>query len=99
MLEKLSDPETRLFKPEYLGRINMHMSAVDDLLAHADDQPTIELLLCKTKNNVVADYSLNGFSKPIGASRNWKPSFPTTYQTSGRPREPAPVRRDLPSPR
>jgi predicted nuclease of restriction endonuclease-like (RecB) superfamily len=54
------------FKPEYLGQINMYMSAVDDLLTHADDQPTIGLLLCKTKNNVVAEYSLRGFSKPIG---------------------------------
>ncbi|QCB97349.1 DUF1016 domain-containing protein [Arthrobacter sp. PAMC25564] len=54
------------FKPEYLGQINMYMSAVDDLLARADDQPTIGLLLCKTKNNVVAEYSLRGFSKPIG---------------------------------
>ncbi|MGG5171409.1 PDDEXK nuclease domain-containing protein [Pseudarthrobacter sp. J1738] len=54
------------FKPEYLGQINMYMSAVDDLLAHTDDQPTIGLLLCKTKNNVVAEYSLRGFSKPIG---------------------------------
>jgi predicted nuclease of restriction endonuclease-like (RecB) superfamily len=54
------------FKPEYLGQINMYMSAVDDLLAHADDQPTIGLLLCKTKNNVVAEYSMRGFSKPIG---------------------------------
>jgi hypothetical protein len=44
----------------------MYMSAVDDLLAHAQDQPTIGLLLCKTKNNVVAEYSLRGFSKPIG---------------------------------
>ncbi|BAS09322.1 conserved hypothetical protein [Arthrobacter sp. Hiyo4] len=54
------------FKPEYLGQINMYMSAVDDLLGHADDEPTIGLLLCKTKNNVVAEYSLRGFSKPIG---------------------------------
>lgn len=54
------------FKPEYLGQINMYMSAVDDLLSHAQDQPTIGLLLCKTKNNVVAEYSLRGFSKPIG---------------------------------
>ncbi|WP_442545667.1 PDDEXK nuclease domain-containing protein [Arthrobacter sp. KN11-1C] len=54
------------FKPEYLGQINMYMSAVDDLLAHADDQPTIGLLLCKTKNNVVAEYALRGFNKPVG---------------------------------
>lgn len=44
----------------------MYMSAVDDLLGHTDDEPTIGLLLCKTKNNVVAEYSLRGFSKPIG---------------------------------
>lgn len=49
-----------------MGQINTYKSAVDDLLAHADDQPTIGLLLCKTKNNVVAEYSLRGFSKPIG---------------------------------
>ncbi|QNE16449.1 DUF1016 domain-containing protein [Pseudarthrobacter sp. NBSH8] len=54
------------FKPEYLGQINMYMSAVDDLLGHTDDEPTIGLLLCKTKNNVVAEYSLRGLSKPIG---------------------------------
>ncbi|MCB5275839.1 hypothetical protein BJG92_03393 [Arthrobacter sp. SO5] len=56
------------FKPEYVGQINMYMSAVDDLLAHPDDKPTIGLLLCKTKNNVVAEYSLRGFSQPIGVA-------------------------------
>ncbi len=56
------------FKPEYLGQINMYMSAVDDLLSHPDDKPTIGLLLCKTKNNVVAEYSLRGFTKPIGVA-------------------------------
>ncbi|MCZ9883650.1 PDDEXK nuclease domain-containing protein [Arthrobacter sp. B2a2-09] len=54
------------FKPEYLGQINMYMSAVDDLLAHDDDQPAIGLLLCKTKSNVVAEYALRGFNKPVG---------------------------------
>ncbi|WP_255769469.1 PDDEXK nuclease domain-containing protein [Pseudarthrobacter sulfonivorans] len=56
------------FKPEYVGQINMYMSAVDDLMAHPEDRPTIGLLLCKTKNNVVAEYSLQGFSKPIGVA-------------------------------
>lgn len=56
------------FKPEYLGQINLYMSAVDDLLGHPDDQPTIGLLLCRTKNNVVAEYALRGFSKPIGVA-------------------------------
>ncbi|MET4095222.1 PDDEXK nuclease domain-containing protein [Arthrobacter sp. UYCu712] len=56
------------FKPEYVGQINMYMSAVDDLMAHPDDKPTIGLLLCKTKNNVVAEYSLRGFAQPIGVA-------------------------------
>lgn len=56
------------FKPEYVGQINMYVSAVDDLLGHPDDRPTIGLLLCKTKNNVVAEYSMQGFSKPIGVA-------------------------------
>ncbi|WP_434612352.1 hypothetical protein [Arthrobacter sp. A5] len=38
------------------------MSAVEDLLAHAEDQPAIGLLLCKSTNNVVAEYALRGFS-------------------------------------
>ncbi|WGZ78125.1 MULTISPECIES: PDDEXK nuclease domain-containing protein [unclassified Arthrobacter] len=56
------------FKPEYVGQINMYMSAVDDLLAHPDDKPTVGLLLGKTKNNVVAEYSLRGFSQPISVA-------------------------------
>ena len=56
------------FDPSYLGRFGMYMSAVDDLLRHADDKPTIGLLLCKTKNNVVAEYALRGYTAPIGVA-------------------------------
>ncbi len=59
------------FDPGYLGQLGMYMSAVDDLLAHADDQPSIGLLLCKAKNNVVAEYALRGYKSPIGVSE-WK---------------------------
>ena len=45
------------FDPSYLGQLGMYMAAVDDLLRHAEDKPTIGLLLCKTKNNVVAEYA------------------------------------------
>ncbi|WP_374102039.1 YhcG family protein [Arthrobacter sp. ISL-5] len=73
------------FKPEYIGQINMYMSAVDDLMAHPDDKPTIGLLLCKTKNNVVAEYSLRGFSKPIGVAE-WESkvvkSLPEEFATT-----------------
>jgi hypothetical protein len=49
----------------------MYMAAVDDLLAHTDDKPTIGLLLCKSKNNLVAEYALRTTSMPIGVSE-WK---------------------------
>lgn len=56
------------FKPEYLGQLNLYMSAVDDLLAHTDDKPTIGLLLCKSKDSIVAEYALRGHSNPIGVA-------------------------------
>jgi hypothetical protein len=46
----------------------MHLSAVDDLLRHPDDKPTIGLLLCRSKNKLVAEYALRGFQKPIGVA-------------------------------
>ncbi|QNK83262.1 YhcG family protein [Nakamurella sp. PAMC28650] len=54
------------FEPGYLGQLGMYMAAVDDLLAHVDDKPSIGLLLCRTKNNVVAEYALRGSKMPIG---------------------------------
>lgn len=56
------------FNPSYLGQLGMYMAAVDDLLAHPDDKPTIGLLLCKEQNNVVAEYALRGYSAPIGVA-------------------------------
>jgi predicted nuclease of restriction endonuclease-like (RecB) superfamily len=56
------------FKPEYAGKLNFYLSAVDDLLRHPDDQPSIGLILCKQKNHVVAEYSIRDIAKPIGIS-------------------------------
>jgi hypothetical protein len=56
------------FKPEYLGKLNFYLSAVDGILKKEQDNPSIGLLLCKSKNNVVAEYSLKDISKPIGVS-------------------------------
>ena len=56
------------FKPEYAGQLNFYLSAVDGILKKAQDNPSIGLLLCKSKNNVVAEYSLKDISKPIGVS-------------------------------
>ncbi|MEH2418436.1 PDDEXK nuclease domain-containing protein [Nostoc sp.] len=56
------------FKPEFSGKMNFYVSAVDDLLRHPDDQPTIGMILCKSKNKVIAEYSLRDMHKPISVS-------------------------------
>ena len=56
------------FKPEYVGQLNFYLSAVDGILKKESDNPSIGLLLCKSKNNLVAEYSLRDMSKPIGIS-------------------------------
>lgn len=56
------------FKPEYAGQLNFYLSAVDSILKTGNDNPSIGLLLCKSKNDLVAEYSLKDMSKPIGVS-------------------------------
>jgi len=56
------------FEPEFAGKMNFYLSAVDDLLRHPDDQPSIGLILCKGKSKVVAEYALRDMAKPIGVS-------------------------------
>lgn len=60
--------KTGEFKPEYAGQINFYLSAVDGILKKEQDNPSVGLLLCKSKNNLVAEYSLKDMSKPIGVS-------------------------------
>jgi predicted nuclease of restriction endonuclease-like (RecB) superfamily len=54
------------FKPEYAGKMNFYCSAVDDLLRKPHDTPTIGLILCQTKDRILAEYSLRDIHKPIG---------------------------------
>lgn len=54
------------FKPEYAGKMNFYLSAVDGLLKHETDQPSVGLILCKSKNDVLAKYTLKDMTKPIG---------------------------------
>lgn len=56
------------FKPEYIGKLNFYLSAVDKL-KHKTDNSSIGLLLCKEKNKIIVEYSLKGISKPIGVSQ------------------------------
>ncbi len=69
------------FAPEFIGKLNMYMSAVDDLLRHPDDKATIGLLLCKGKDRIVAEYALSGFNRPIGVA-DWKNSSPKHCRTN-----------------
>ena len=56
------------FKPEYSGQVNFYCSAIDGILAQKDDKPTIGLILCQEKNEIVAEYSLRNMTQPIGIS-------------------------------
>jgi len=56
------------FKPEYTGKMNFYLSAVDDLLRHPDDKPSIGLILCKEKDGIVAEYALRDMTKPLGVA-------------------------------
>ncbi len=56
------------FKAEYAGKMNFYCNVVDDLLRHQDDNPTIGLILCQDKKDVLAEYALRGIDKPIGVS-------------------------------
>lgn len=77
------------FKPEYAGKLNFYLSAVDSQLKHPTDQPSIGLILCKHKNKVEAEYALRDINKPIGISEyiltqvlpeNYKSQLPTVEQ-------------------
>ncbi len=80
------DLKTGEFKPEFAGKMNFYLSAVDDLLKHEKDEPSLGLILCKSKNKLIAEYALRDLKKPIGVSEmlilqalpeNLKGSLPT----------------------
>ena len=59
------------FKPEYAGKLNFYLSALDAKLKRDDDNPSIGLLLCQDKKGLTAEYSLRDINKPIGLA-NYK---------------------------
>lgn len=70
------------FKPEYAGKMNFYLSAVDDLVKHENDQPSIGLILCKSKDNILAEYTLRDMNKPIGlAEYRLTKSLPENLKT------------------
>ena len=70
------------FKPEYAGKMNFYLSAVDERLRHPHDKASIGLILCKSKHRLTAEYSLRGISTPIGVA-DWKaPALPDSLRRS-----------------
>ena len=59
------------FEPGFISQLNMYQNAVNKLLKHPDDKPTIGLLLVKGKNRTVVEYSLGGYTNPIGVA-DWQ---------------------------
>lgn len=56
------------FKPEHAGKMNFYLQAVDELKRHPEDRPSIGMILCRSKNSVVVEYSLRAAGKPIGVA-------------------------------
>jgi predicted nuclease of restriction endonuclease-like (RecB) superfamily len=83
------DLKATAFKPEYVGKMNFYLSAVDDQLRHADDKLSIGLILCKTRSKVIAEYALRNLTTPVGVTR---------YTTKLLDSLPAELKDSLPSP-
>lgn len=60
--------KTGTFKPEYIGKLNFYLTAVDEQIASKHDNPSLGLLLCKEKNNIVVEYALRGNTKPLSVA-------------------------------
>ena len=69
------------FKPEYVGKLNFYLSAVDDLLRTEGDQPTIGLILCKDKDHLDVEYALRDVHKPMGVSSFITKDIPLDVQS------------------
>lgn len=82
------DLKMQKFTPEDAGKLNFYLSAVDSQLRHPDDKPAIGLVLCKTRDRVIAEYALRDISKPIGVAE---------WQTKLVHSLPEPLRSSLPT--
>lgn len=77
------DLKTGNFEPAHAGQMNFYLSAVDDLVRHPTDQPTLGILLCKSKNKTIVEYALRDLDKPLGiAEYRLAESLPETLQST-----------------
>lgn len=75
--------KTTDFKPEYSGQINFYVNVVDDKLRRPTDNPTIGIVLCRSKNKPVVEYALRGMTQPIGVSTyRTTAALPDEFKTS-----------------
>lgn len=71
------------FQPAHAGQMNFYLSAVDDLVRHPTDAPTLGILLCKSKNKTIVEYALRDLSKPLGiAEYRLAEALPETLQST-----------------
>jgi hypothetical protein len=71
------------FKPDHAGQLSFYLSAVDAQMKEEHDAPTIGMILCKSKNKVVAEYALRNINQPIGvAEYQLTESLPEDLQSS-----------------
>jgi len=76
------------FEPEYAGKMNYYLSAVDKLIKTEEDNPSIGIILCKSKDNLEVEFALQDFNKPMGISEftfnelpeNVKKNMPTIQE-------------------
>ena len=76
------DLKMKEFKPEYTGKLNFYLSAVDDMLRHPTDEPTIGLILCKSNKRIVAEYALRDVNKPMGIATYLTEALPEKLRDS-----------------
>ena len=75
--------KTGKFKPEFAGQLNFYVSAIDGIIKTKHDNPSIGILICKSKNNTVVEYALNGINRPIGVSEyTISKNLPETFKSS-----------------
>lgn len=80
--------KTGEFKPEYAGQINFYLSALDGIVKATEDNPSIGIILCATKDRILAEYALRDMKKPIGVAE-WKTKITRSL--------PAKLRKNLPT--
>lgn len=74
--------KTTEFQPEHTGKMNFYLSALDEQLRHPTDEPSIGIILCKSKDRLIVEYALRDMRKPIGVSEYYLNILPDQLANS-----------------